>query len=58
MPLSVPFILTLQQPKHIFQCQLYASISEEVRVGGTTTITGFLKDVAHGAAAAACPSVE
>ena len=49
---------TLQRIKHIYQCQLYASISEGVGVGGTITISGIPRDFAVVAAAAACPIVE
>ena len=50
--------MTSQEVRHIDQCQLYASISEGVGVGGTTTISGIPKDFAVVAAAAACPTVD
>jgi len=42
----------------MYQCQLYASSSEGVGVGGTITISGIPRDFAVVAAAAACPIVE
>jgi len=51
-------ILTLQPIKHIQQCQLYASISEGVGVGGSITINSTGAGFAVVAAAGACPSVE
>jgi hypothetical protein len=39
------------------ECQLYASSSERVGIGGTTTISGISRDLAIVAAAAACRTV-
>jgi hypothetical protein len=56
--LRVPLILTSQQIRHIYQCQLYSSSSEGVGVGGTTTISGIPRDLAVVAAVAAGPIVD
>ena len=57
-PGCVILCLTSQWIRYIYQCQLYVSISEGVRVGGTITISRIKSNLAVVAATAACQTVE
>ena len=57
-PLSVPLICTLQSNRHIYQCHLYQSSCEWVRVGGLTTYVAIGTGYAFVASAGVCPSVQ
>lgn len=47
-------ILTLQQMKHIYQCQMFTLVSVGFGEGDTITLSSIVKDLAVVAAAAAC----
>lgn len=51
-------ILMLLQTKHIYECQLYTTISKRLGIGGTTTTSRIPNNLAVVAAAAARPIVE
>jgi len=57
-PGHIGLILLSQCIAHINHCQLFVSISERIRVGCTTTISGIPKDLAIVDTAAACPTVD